>query len=175
MNEPGSDRWSLSSALRAVAADDEGRGTSPAVEARLLAELRVIARARQRRTTCVALAAAAVLFIAVALPVWQTPTRTPAVTGVVAVNGTATDDPAREVTTAFFPLEYSNVPAPGSHLVRLQVPRAALARFEVPSFDRANDGSSTVLADVVVGNDGLARAVRFVRFASSDEAQEQEP
>ena len=175
MNESGSPRWSLSSALRAVAADDEGRGTSPAVEARLLAELRAMARARRRRTYVVAVAAAAVLFIAVALPVWQASTRPSALTNVVAVNGAATDDPAREVTTAFFPLEYSTVPAFGSHVVRLQVPRAALARFEVASFDRANDGSSTVLADVVVGNDGLARAVRFVRLAGSDESQEQEP
>jgi hypothetical protein len=35
--------------------------------------------------------------------------------------------------------------------------------------------SSTVLADVVVGNDGLARAVRFVRVVGINEQQEQVP
>jgi len=61
----------------------------------------------------------------------------------------------------------------GGLVVRMQVPRAALARFGVAAFVVADDRSSTVLAEVVVGNDGLARAVRFVRAAGISELQEQ--
>ena len=65
--------------------------------------------------------------------------------------------------TEFFPLTYSNVPARGGYVVRMQVPRSALASFGATSFTAADNGSPNVLADVVIGNDGLARAVRFVQ------------
>jgi hypothetical protein len=170
MNEPRDNDRSLTSALRAVAEADEALGASEAVEARLAAEVRSIARARQTRTRVVALAAAAVLFIAIALPVWQPlmPAGTDPVAG-------AADGDTREVATDFFPLAYSNVPAPNGRLVRLEVPRAALGSFGVASFAAPDDASSTVLADVVVGNDGLARAVRFVRVVGINEQQEQVP
>ena len=58
-------------------------------------------------------------------------------------------------------------------IVRMQVPRAALERFGVASFETASDDTLTVTAEVVVGNDGLARAVRFVRAAGAGERQEQ--
>jgi hypothetical protein len=161
MNEPQVDDR-LTSALRAVAADDEQLNASPAVQARLLVEVGAIARARRRRTRIVALAVAAGLVLAIATPVWRTWVRQPAPTrpAVVSESGSGSAD---EVSTDFFPLPYSNVPAPAGHMVRIQVPRAALASFGVPSFASGDDASPTVLADVVVGDDGLARAVRFVR------------
>jgi hypothetical protein len=46
----------------------------------------------------------------------------------------------------------------------MEVPRTALASFGLASPDMQSGSSSrTVLADVLVGEDGLARAVRFVR------------
>lgn len=69
-----------------------------------------------------------------------------------------------EVATDFMPLPYSAVPLTNGQIVRLEVPRSALVSFgllPVDSVDRAPGG--TVLADVIVGDDGLARAVRFVR------------
>jgi hypothetical protein len=162
---------SLDAALRAVAAEDERRGASAAVAARLFVEVDAIARARRRRANLIGLAAAAALFVGVAVPDWDSSTpSSPA--GLVPERDTAS--PTREVTTAFFPLTYSTVPAPGAHLIRMQVPRSALASFGVTSFDSPND-SSTVLADVVVGDDGLARAVRFVRVVSYYERQELQP
>ena len=62
---------------------------------------------------------------------------------------------------------YSNVPVEDGHTVRVELPQAALSSFGLA----ADDTSGTVLADVLVGQDGLARAVRFVRPATS--AQEQ--
>src|SRR5687768_5082095 len=114
------------------------------------------------RTGVGLLAAAAVWLVVMAGPAWRASNREAArvesnrVTGVEATV-------MREVTTDFFPLTYSSVPAPGGQLVRMQVPRTALATFGVASFGTPGDRSATVMAEVVVGNDGLARAVRFVR------------
>jgi hypothetical protein len=159
----------LTSALRAVAADDQRLGASAAVEARLLAELRSIARARRRRANLLGVAAAAALFIGIAVPGYRS--QRPAAPNP---SPEGADIATREETTAFFPLTYSTVPAVSPHLIRLQVPRSALASFGITSFDPPND-SATVLADVVVGDDGLARAVRFVRVVSYYESQELQP
>ena len=171
MNESRDIDRTLTAALRAVAADDEGLGASPEVEARLLEKVRSIARARRRRANILALAAAAALFIGIAVPGWYA--ARPASVPDPAPAGT-TGVATQEVTTAFFPLAYSNVPAPDAHLIRLQVPRSALVSFGVTAFDSPGD-SSTVLADVIVGDDGLARAVRFVRVLSYYEQQELQP
>jgi len=169
MNElrPGDD--SLTTALRAVAAEDRSRRAAPFVEARLLAEARSIARGRRTRARAAMVAMAAVLFIAIAVPLW------PPSSGEVAVDPGRTSDGAAltgEVTTEFFPLTYSSVPASDGQVVRMQVPRAALSRFGVTSFVVSDDPSATVMAEVVVGNDGLARAVRFVRAGTSDQQEQ---
>ena len=150
---------SLEAAFRAVAEEDAGIGASPAVEARLLAEVRSIAAGRRRRALGAALGIAAALLLVLAVPAWRMLARPP-----------ATAPSAREVTTEFMPLLYSSVPASHVQMVRLVVPRAALASFglaPLEALDRASTG--TVLADVLVGDDGLARAVRFVRPAADQE------
>ena len=64
------------------------------------------------------------------------------------------------LSAEFLPLPYAHVPVASGHIVRMSVPRAALATFGLDP-GRA-DSSSTVLADVFVGEDGIARSVRFV-------------
>jgi hypothetical protein len=158
MREQGRER-SLDAAFRAVAEEDARIGASPGVEARLLAEVRSIAAGRRRRTRVAALGIAAALLLALAVPGWRMVARPP-----VAAPG------AREVTTEFLPLLYGSVPATNVQVVRLAVPRSALASFglaPLEALDRASTG--TVLADVLVGDDGLARAVRFVRPAADQE------
>jgi hypothetical protein len=172
VNEQQPDDRLLTSALRVVAAEDRAHGAAAAVEARLLAEVRSVARGSRIRARMLMVAAAAMLFLAIALPLWQATGRQAPLTdpghqaGGLEING-------RELATEFFPLTYSSVPASGAQVVRMQVPRSALTRFGVASFVVADDRSATVVAEVVVGNDGLARAVRFVRAARNDELQEQ--
>jgi hypothetical protein len=55
----------------------------------------------------------------------------------------------------------------------MQVPRTALTSFGVIGFGGADDRSPTVAADVLVGGDGLARAVRFVHMVRETQRQEQ--
>ena len=70
--------------------------------------------------------------------------------------------PAVEEASEFFPLVYSTVPVTDGRIVRLEVPAAVLPAFGLEA-DSAQSRRGAVLADVVVGEDGLARAVRFVR------------
>jgi hypothetical protein len=148
----------VAAALRALARDDEMAGASPRVEERLRHEVRAIARAR-RREGVVPFALAASLFLLVAASVWlvtiREPIPNPAAPRVGASSG--------EVATAFFPLTPGYAPLTGGHVVRMEVPRRALASFGLAA-GAAAEGltSGTVLADVIVGDDGLARAVRFV-------------
>jgi len=157
MQEPTSREHVLTNALRALAEDDARDGASADVEARLLSEVRALARAR-RRTQMKLYAIAAVLIMAVALPVWQLTERPP-----VAAPPSASSDAAGDVTTEFYPLTFSNVPVTGGQLVRLEVSRVALASFGLLPAESLGSRPGTVLADVLVGEDGLARAVRFVR------------
>ena len=153
---------SLSDALRAVAAEDSGLHASSDVEARLRAEVGSIARARRRRIAMMAVAAAAALAVAVAVP-WS---RRADDSRVPAVHTPQAATPAAEAATAFFPLTYSSLPVSNAQLVRVQVPRSALASFGLAPIDvpapAGGRASATVAADVLVGEDGMARAVRFV-------------
>lgn len=160
MMEDLNDRDSkLSAALRQVAReDDEAMGASPSVEARLRRELTLIRRSEQRRRYTIVLAFAASIVVVTALGMWWLTAHRPAAVGVeptIAI--------ARETTTPFFPLFFGSVPTTDGHLVRMELPESALARFGVSWSDLVDRASGTVLADVLVGHDGLARAVRFVR------------
>ena len=142
-------RHGLSSALRHMArADEEVAGAATAVRARLLVEVGAIRRARRQGQMKMA-AIAAVLLLAVLLPIREIARRMP-----------MTPEPVAEVTTEFFPLRYSNVPMNHGRVVRIQVPEAAMTSFGLRPSDP--DPMNTVLADVLIGEDGLARAVSFV-------------
>ena len=70
---------------------------------------------------------------------------------------------AKEVATGFFPLDEASSLSPieSAQVVRVRVPRATLARFGLPvNQDRI---SEPVKADVVFAQDGIARAIRFVK------------
>jgi len=68
-----------------------------------------------------------------------------------------------EVTTDFIPLAYANGSnvQEGGQVVRLELPRYAMARFGLTVNEERYD--ERVRADVLVGADGLARAIRFVQ------------
>src|SRR6266536_210961 len=69
----------------------------------------------------------------------------------------------REITTDFLPVGYASPMnlQDGGQVVRVELPRSALASFGLPvNLNRANE---RVKADVLVGADGQARAIRFVQ------------
>jgi hypothetical protein len=68
-----------------------------------------------------------------------------------------------EIATDFIPLMNREALAQmeGGQLMRVELPRSALMSFGLPmDMERATE---RIKADLVVGNDGLARAIRFVR------------
>ena len=68
-----------------------------------------------------------------------------------------------EITTPYISLTQGyTLPMPeGGQVLRVELPRSALASFGLPvNEDRLNE---RIKADVVIGNDGIARAIRFVR------------
>jgi hypothetical protein len=69
----------------------------------------------------------------------------------------------QEIATDYFALsEAEGLPQTDSYeVVRVKLPRSAMASFGLPV--GANAANSQVTADVIIGADGLARAVRFVR------------
>jgi hypothetical protein len=72
----------------------------------------------------------------------------------------------REVTTEFLPFPYAEGLSADERvqLIHVRLPSEALTFFGLPP---AADPLATVPADVLLGQDGTARAVRFVRFTGS--------
>lgn len=67
---------------------------------------------------------------------------------------------ADEITTEFIPIA-GFTQSEGVHLVRVELPRSALTSFGIPV--NAERAGGRVKADVLLGEDGTARAIRFVR------------
>ena len=161
----------LTASLRALAADDAAHGASAAVQIRLLAEVQRLRRARRRSLVKMSVLSSA-LCAATALPLWHLATSDLRGLSSSAAQPASALSSA-EMITAFFPLSYSTIPMSGGRLVRLEVSRETVMAFGVDITESSlRSTSSTVLADVLVGDDGLARAVRFVRPIPGDRQKE---
>lgn len=68
-----------------------------------------------------------------------------------------------EITTEFLPITYGGNPPQldEGQLIRVELPRSALQSFGLPV--NAERAGERVKADVLIGHDGVARAIRFVR------------
>lgn len=148
--------------LRRLQKADADLEAPPTVEALVRREF--IQRRRQDRAVRLLVwsGVATALVLAVALTAWR-----PA---PVSVEQTRAGSPAAhppaeprgvELVTEFIPLQ----PAPAdpdefSQVIRVRLPRSELRRFGLAPFHQPLEG--TVRADVVLGRDGRAQAVRFV-------------
>jgi hypothetical protein len=66
-----------------------------------------------------------------------------------------------EIATDFIRINYASPIEPGAQIVRVQLPRSAMTQFGLPvNMDRADQ---PVKADVIMGIDGIAQAIRFVQ------------
>jgi hypothetical protein len=74
----------------------------------------------------------------------------------------ASNDAPSEFVTPFFPVMQGGelIPLEGGQVVRVRMPRSNLTQLGIPfNQERA---SETIKADVLLSNDGLARAIRLV-------------
>lgn len=161
-------RQKMADDLRTLAAQDRKREAPPRVEAFLMAEFR--RRGQGRRPMAVpkpaatwrmALWAAAGLVL-MASALWripgQNPLSVPAVTGS-AVQTADMDD--AEDGNGFIPLPNAEGLEPNGdvNVVSVEVPRSAVVAAGIPLAD--DRASEMVKADVMLGSDGLARAIRL--------------
>jgi hypothetical protein len=80
-----------------------------------------------------------------------------------ATNLATTANANEEITTEFLPLSYSSnlSQLDEGQVIRVELPRSALQSFGLPV--NAERAGERVKADVLLGYDGVARAIRFVR------------
>ena len=149
----------LTQALRVLADTDATAGASPAVEVQLREAVRAIGEAR-RRPRAGFLTIAAALAAVAGGSTWLVARHAPEPAGAVVT---------REVATEFLPLTYGHLPVTDAYILRLEVPRSALIQFGLAGPDLPQAVDETVDADVLVGLDGIARAVRFVHQVGSEE------
>jgi len=163
--------------LKALADADREREAPPAVEARLRAAFR---KKHQRRVwPYFALVAAIAAVIVLSIINTTKPPVKPQVietrgivvlpAPVVARNEAPTPrrvvhrrppQPKEEIVTEFYPLMEDPLPFERGELLRVSLPAAAMRTVGVTvSEDRLGE---IVQADVLVGQEGLARAIRFV-------------
>jgi hypothetical protein len=79
---------------------------------------------------------------------------------------TSSDDDAADTGDGFVPLLYEEEPGPleGGQVVRVSLPRSMLARFGFAVNTETAD--QPISAEVLVGNDGVARSIRLIDSAS---------
>ena len=168
----------LVAALKALADADGSAEASPELEIRVRNAFRARrARRTWNRAAAWTLAAAAVVMAMLALrpprsrPVKVAREAPPA--AVLVENAAPVKTPAaskmprarkpqpREIVTEFFPLMEAPPPMDRGEVFRVTVPAAAMRTVGLPvAEDRLSD---RVQADVLVSEDGLATAIRFVR------------
>jgi len=160
--------------LRAVAQGMRRMEAPPRVEARLLAAFRAQAvgpraRVRPRWIPVVSWAAAAAVVVASIGLIGPRPAQSRRTAEhVVAAAGLDSGVPDTAIQEGFLPLPGAMLMAPpeGVSVVHVELPRAAMMQVGIEvSPERA---AETVQADVMFGDDGLARAVRFLDGSVSE-------
>ena len=158
--------------LKALANADRELEASPAVEARLRSAFQKKHQRRWWPYCALAGAAAVILMIALRVPKAETmeiAVATPKV-AVVPVPKAAIQVARRvprpsEAVTEFYPLIDDPLPFDRGELLRVSVPASAMRIAGVAvSEERVGE---MVQADVLVGQEGLARAIRFVGVRSN--------
>jgi hypothetical protein len=146
----------LSSAMNRLSAECATAQPPPEIEASILTEFDR-ERGRKRRSSILALGAGAIAasIIAILILEYRPFVRRPA--HVIYVSGEV-----RESEQPFVPIPYLAPPAPYERIevVRMELPVAALIAAGLSL--RTADPGARVEADVLVGQDGRARAVRLV-------------
>lgn len=141
------------------------RGCSTEVEALLVAEFRKKWNRRPLWADWRAWAVGVATVAIFAVMLW--PAQRPApVAAVLPVVIPAAVDTSREITSAFITLRPGEaiIPPEGASMVRVGLPRASLASFGLPA--NPEFAGERIQADVILGMDGQARAIRFVSSRS---------
>ncbi len=158
----------LNDTVAAAVKEDSGKQAPPCVGKMLMETLREQKLASQRRRRIwvlrgVSAAVAAMLLIGSGILLrrsWETPAMRGHAAVSVDTEAAGAAETGEEVVTDFIPLDDGPAPTGATSVVRVQLPREALTAFGLPvNEDRTED---LVQADLLLDEDGLTRAVRFV-------------
>jgi hypothetical protein len=137
--------------LRALAAADAEAEARPEIEMNLRRAFRARQRKRVRRLGMMWAAAAAAIVLVMVFMNRKPPVVPPVV-----------PQQPSEVVTDFFPLMDPAPPFQRGRILRVEVPASAMKMVGLPVHEEhLND---PVEADVLVGEEGLPRAIRFVKL-----------
>ena len=154
----------VAESLRALRRADAGVKTGAEAEVRaLLAFRRQRRRQRSQKIAIWSMMAAAVAILAVSLWPWRQasdPGKNPASFATPAEASLQIPVRPGEIATQFYPLMDSPPPFQRGLLVRMTLPASTMRAVGLPVGDEHL--SDPVQAEVLVGQDDLARAVRFV-------------
>jgi len=175
---------SVQNLLRTLAEADASAEAPPEIEVRLRKEFRSRRQRRRWRQAAVWAASAAAAIILVLIPSRKS---TVAPINAVEVNAhvttrqnnpaplagqtTTMPSPGRiavrprqqmEIATEFFPLMVPGPPFERGHLLRVELPASAMQMVGLPVHEEHL--ADLVQADVLLGEEGLPRAIRFVKF-----------
>ncbi len=180
-------RWdreqALAAGLRLVSASLRSEVAPPRVEAGLVAAFRAQAGFKRRRapshswwapvftwaTAAAATAALAIVLLHGSHPVPSSAVPVPTPHRVAAPAVESADLPADQTDEGSYGPDSDFIPVPNAariepnedvHLVRVEATRSAMMALGIVV--SAENASDTVVADVVLGSDGMARAVRLV-------------
>lgn len=156
MNYQG-DEERIGSALQVLRSADGAVRAGPDTEARAVLAFRRQHRRRGVQRIGVIAAFAAGLLMVAAL--YQTDRMSKQRSAAVAASQTAG---SQEVLTPFYPLVPSSSRLESGVIIRITVPASVMQRVGLPVIGRLSD---PVQAEVLVGQDDLARAIRFVSYA----------
>jgi hypothetical protein len=158
----------LCDVMAAAVVEDSVKEAPPRVREMLVGAFRErrVAAQRQRRTwlrRVLAGSVAAILLLSAAVVLRKTVnTRAARMSAALSAipNSEAAAEAGDEVMTDFIPVVYDPAPIGRGSLVRVDLPRAALVAFGLPVNEDRNE--ELVQADLLLDDDGLMRAVRFV-------------
>jgi hypothetical protein len=163
---------SMNDLLKALADADREREAPARVEAQLIQAFRR-KHSRPKWPYFAMAAAAAIVLLFILRPKPQVIVQAPQIAIVTPVAAVAEKPPVarkvmhrkarpREVVTDFYPLIEDAPPFEGGELLRVSLPASAMR--DVGFLVSEERLTETVQADVLVGQEGLARAIRFVRY-----------
>ena len=147
--------------LRALAADGP-QGAPERVERRLRAEFR--ARGRRRRVKgWASFSGVAAMAAGIALLMWIREAPKPAASAPAAVAMAAVSDVEEDADASFYPLPQAEaLPAmENAMVVQVQLPASSLRMMGFPMDEERADAA--VQAELLLGQDGLARGVRLAQ------------
>lgn len=170
--------------LRQLAEETAHEQASPHVEAALIAAFRTKSWSRPRAGVQTWWLRAAAVLVMMAGGLWwfsASPEQQPADPEIARASSTASGDAfgdelrddlrndlRNDIVTSFVPLPYGGGTAylESAHIVRMELPRSALVTLglAVPE----EQWTERMQADVLFGEDGLARGIRFVKLGTEN-------